>query len=244
MYNVENAQIKYIDFGLATTREKFIKSSSQDDNGFGRSWYNFPTESECINISDFKRRGVCRTYKNQLTYEEFINKVADTFDGYSLSLCLMELFELLYPVRYIDVDFVEECLNLFREYQAPLMERKSDYVKLHDDYKNLLIQYNLYSVKEPTPSPEVVKLSEEFSAVKLASVREKSKESLFGQTRENPCPPGKIRNPVTGRCNKIKDGNNKNNKKTKTKKVKTPIGEKPCPPGKYRHPVTHRCRNI
>ena len=41
----------------------------------------------------------------------------------------------------------------------------------------------------------------------------------------NPCPPGKERNPKTGRCVKIKT-------------------YPPCPPGKERNPITKRCRNI
>jgi len=50
-----------------------------------------------------------------------------------------------------------------------------------------------------------------------------------------PCPPGKERNPSTGRCRNVK------NPKSKTKKVKSP---KPCPPGKERNPSTGRCRTV
>jgi hypothetical protein len=48
-----------------------------------------------------------------------------------------------------------------------------------------------------------------------------------------PCPPGKERNPATGRCRNVKSPN--------IKKVKSP---KPCPPGKERNPSTGRCRNV
>jgi hypothetical protein len=58
-----------------------------------------------------------------------------------------------------------------------------------------------------------------------------------------PCPPGKERNPDTGRCRKIP--------MAKTKKVaihsspkKNTILLKPCPPGKERNPDTGRCRKI
>ena len=46
------------------------------------------------------------------------------------------------------------------------------------------------------------------------------------QPTSKKCPPGKVLNPKTNRCNKIK-------KKTL----------KPCPPGKERNPKTNRCRN-
>jgi hypothetical protein len=45
----------------------------------------------------------------------------------------------------------------------------------------------------------------------------------FPKTNLKPCPPGKVRNPDTKRC----------------VKVKTP---KPCPPGKVRNPKTGRCK--
>lgn len=51
---------------------------------------------------------------------------------------------------------------------------------------------------------------------------------------KKPCPPGKERNPDTGRCRKIKT-------------AKAPKGskqKKPCPPGKERNPETGRCRKI
>jgi len=47
------------------------------------------------------------------------------------------------------------------------------------------------------------------------------------QTTAKECPPGKVLNSKTNRCNKIK-------KKTL----------KPCPPGKERNPKTNRCRNL
>ena len=44
-------------------------------------------------------------------------------------------------------------------------------------------------------------------------------------TSKKECPPGKVLNPKTNRCNKIKT-------------------LKPCPPGKERNPKTNRCRNL
>jgi hypothetical protein len=48
------------------------------------------------------------------------------------------------------------------------------------------------------------------------------------------CPPGKVRNPKTGRC--VKDTG------AVGKKLKAPLeAPPPCPPGKIRNPKTRRC---
>ena len=56
-----------------------------------------------------------------------------------------------------------------------------------------------------------------------------------------PCPPGKIRNPKTGRCIKARTKTQKNTLKNQAIKAPT---VKPCPPGKERNPKTGRCRKI
>jgi len=68
------------------------------------------------------------------------------------------------------------------------------------------------------------------------------------------CLPGKIRNPITGRCisiktaekrNLVKGPNNKDNhiNNQNMKPNIRPKGPKDCPPGKVRNPVTGRCNN-
>lgn len=52
----------------------------------------------------------------------------------------------------------------------------------------------------------------------------KSKKNV----KKSECPPGKIRNPDTGRC----------------RKVKTAKPKPPCKPGQERNPTTGRCRKI
>ena len=47
------------------------------------------------------------------------------------------------------------------------------------------------------------------------------------KSQKKPCPPGKVRNPATGRC-------------VKANKKKPP----PCPPGKERNPATGRCKKF
>jgi len=56
-----------------------------------------------------------------------------------------------------------------------------------------------------------------------------------------PCPPGKIRNPKTGRCIKARTKTQKNTLKNLAAKAPK---DKPCPPGKERNPKTGRCRKI
>lgn len=52
-----------------------------------------------------------------------------------------------------------------------------------------------------------------------------------------PCPPGKVRNPVTRRCRKEERG------KTKRAATPAPAPANPCPPGKIINPATRRCVN-
>jgi serine/threonine protein kinase len=66
-----------------------------------------------------------------------------------------------------------------------------------------------------------------------------------------PCPEGKVRNPVTRRCNAIvqaikpkKVASSAQLNEKPVKQVKPLESLKPCPEGKVRHPVTRRCRNI
>jgi hypothetical protein len=65
--------------------------------------------------------------------------------------------------------------------------------------------------------------------------KKKLEEELSKKTKE--CPPGKVLNLVTGRCNKIK------NKTIKIKEIKRKE-EKICPPGKELNTKTHRCNKI
>ena len=58
------------------------------------------------------------------------------------------------------------------------------------------------------------------------------------------CPPGKVLNPKTNRCIKIKTPVVKEPKKTEIKDIKPvvkPVATKECPPGKILNPKTNRC---
>lgn len=59
------------------------------------------------------------------------------------------------------------------------------------------------------------------------TLRQSRKNNSISKKIHEPCPPGKERNPKTGRCINVK------------KRVN--IMEKPCPPGKVRNPKTKRC---
>lgn len=260
VYNVETAKIRYIDFGLATTRDKFIENSSNNKNGFARSWYNFPPEQSCVEKDMYEKSYRCKKYRESLhPYETFINKAADSLDGYSLTLCLTELFEKLQMAKYspnkvkIDRSFLKESRKLFGEYcDMSLHTRKNDYVQLHAKYKELLKKYHIYTENKPTPSPSTIELAQKYSIGKSAYTNRTTKNSfvsiLKNKTKKQPgkilgpCPPGKIRNPQTRRCINEQAYNKKLNKgKTSQVTQKNKKGYKPCPPGKIRNPKTNRC---
>ena len=99
---------------------------------------------------------------------------------------------------------------------------------------------------------EMAKLNKELAKAGKIKIRKEPAwyTKLMNEMNENPknikvkknvkkvkaeCPPGKERNPVTGRCRKVKSANPPNPPKPP---------KPPCKPGKERNPITGRCRKI
>lgn len=286
VYNVKNSKIKFIDFGIMINKSEFIQSSTSNTNDMSQSWAYFPEEFSCINKDDYNKLYKCRHYREK-PYDIFVKKAANTFDSYCLSFCLKSLFkELTGKFNHIHNDFFQKSGLLMQEYcDSDLFKRNADMNALYSRYKTLLKHYNVYNTSKPTPSSRSMELAEKYSINKVNKKEEQSREdsrpskSTKSRTSKSqsklklkpktsnpktktkrPCPPGKERNPKTGRCITIKqthnimdqpcpDGKTRNPKtgrcitiKQKQKKIqKRNIMDKPCPPGKERNPKTHRC---
>ena len=142
--------------------------------------------------------------------------------------------EALDSIRSIDSDYViiENCDTGFKDTHIPEMKTavKMVYLVLGkiENYNIELSNKKLEPIKEPIPDPEpeperpispVLDMLDDVSPPIKRKIKTKSIKIPKG-TKE--CPEGKIRNPATGRCIKVKI-------------------PKECKEGKVRNPATGRC---
>ena len=218
VYNIDTGISKFIDFGLATKKDKIIKEAKGRGYGFAISHSYFPPETSCLNKFDFNNNNNSKCAKLKTHFKQhdlFLEKAVDSFDLYCLSFALLDLTQSL---QYEEEDasnianFLEELVYLFQKYTTPFLpDRLTNIVKLKKDYKELLELYNMYDTSKPTPSIESLQLSNKHSFA-------------INTKRENKCPPSKPDfNPITKKCTvKCKDGKVRNEKfrcvNNKTKK--------------------------
>lgn len=253
VYNVKTADIKFIDFGIMMKYSDYIYSSKTNQNDMAQSWDYFPKEYSCVNKFHFDNLDKCKKYHFE-SYDHFLEKSAKTFDSYCLGFCLVDLFKNIgRRVQHIHPDFFAKSTIIAKEYCDPeLHTRNKDLNSWYSRYKELLKKYNIYNVSNPTPSSRSIELADKYSIRKMTSAsknqpspskksivslkpsrtKSKSRKTRTKKTKINimdkPCPPGKIRNPNTKRCVKMKH----------TPKKKS---RKPCPEGKVRSSKTGRC---
>ena len=245
VYNIQTGKAKYIDFGLMEKIDSFIKEAKNSENDMAVSWGYFPSELSCANREEYDTKTKCKKYK-KIPYNKFIEKVATSFDGYSLSLALMELFLHIFKVSDYDQLFVIDAMSLIQPYvKKDLATRNTDFAELRKEYKKLLELHKIVS-REPSPTKESIELAERLSVASLNHNRQH-------------CPPGKPDyNPTIKKCVvACKDGKERNNKFrcVKTKKTKESIeldktlsvaslnhSRQHCPPGKPDYnPETKKC---
>ena len=221
VYNIDTGISKFIDFGLATKKDKIIKEAKGRGYGFAVSHSYFPPETSCLNKFDFNNNNNSKCAKLKTHFKQhdlFLEKAVDSFDLYCLSFGLLNLTQSL---QYEEEDasnvanFLEELVYLFQKYTTPFLpDRLTNIVKLKKDYKELLELYNMYDTNKPTPSIESIQLSNKHSFA-------------IDTKRENQCPPRKPDfNPFTKKCTvKCKDGKVRNEKfrcvNNKTRKSKS-----------------------
>lgn len=235
VYNVNTGKMKYIDFGLLEMRKRFIQKSKLGLNEYAISWAYFPNEYSCANQDSFSKEAKCTKYHTH-SYDTFINKIADTFDGFCLTLALKPLF--LASSKRLDSsvfskDFFVGAHKLMSEYcDADVYKRNDDFVSLYNRYKLLLQKYNLYDISQPTPSQKSRELSEKYSIVKT-NIQETDKDKTKAKLES-----------VVKSKTKPKPKPKPTNKTVKKPKPKSKRELKPCPPGQERNPATNRCRKI
>ena len=171
VYNLKTNKLKFIDFGLMTTKEKFIRSSGRNENSFAQTWDYYPPEFSCANWSDFDDLDKCMQYRNDYNenikpdHDAFINDMANTFDSYCLSLAVKKLMSRNLPLGYREVSrFFKEARELFEKYcHENLMDRYDNLDDLISDYRKLLKTHGMYNKDAPTPSKEIIEEAETLS---------------------------------------------------------------------------------
>ena len=193
VYNIDNGKSKYIDFGLMTTKDKYVYNCKNNKESLGISWNYFPPENSCSNKNNFNdlHNPKCVDIKSYFkTHDNFLEHMTKSFDIYCLSLGLMYIIPYLKRCN-IKLGFIIELTTLLSSYCIKNVNlRKTDIKYLKDEYIKILKKHDYYLNKLPSPSKLVVKLMEELK-----------KEEIKKSVQENKCPPNKpILNPNSGRC--------------------------------------------
>lgn len=145
VYNKITSQMKFIDFGLATSRTDFIQAATENfDKTRDDAVPYYPKENTCMKQQSFIKDIKCSGYKiTYLNYNKFITAVADSFDSFCLARTLYELL-CKTPIDLINREFANEVEKILADYRYNIELRKSDVISLFNDYKELLEKYDYY----------------------------------------------------------------------------------------------------
>jgi serine/threonine protein kinase len=204
VYNVSNGKIKFIDFGIMTTRDKFIHESTQSENSLAsQSWFYFPKEFSCLNQDVFKQLTKCEKYKKQkgFTYSKFITKAASSFDSYCLTFALTNFFKHFQHLKYckhVPSSFWDTSIVLMKQYFDPdIYKRNIDLTYLHKEYQSILEQHNLYSKEKSKSSLSTLRIAKSLSIQRHIEKSNSLPKPVLIQTEKNNkkrCPNGTRRN--------------------------------------------------
>ena len=165
-------------------------------------------------LSDYRffyTRGI-----TQMTFPEFIQKHLDTVDIYGVGIALHRLLRA--SKRFVTFPTYQILEELFYEMVTPDLSTRIDIEHLMAKYDTVLVNAGWW--KEPIGNSHTSPSS--VTSIPMKPLRTPDSILHADPTPASPCPPGKERNPMTGRC-------------VKSRTVKL------CPAGKERNPKTGRC---
>ena len=204
VYNVSNGKIKFIDFGLMKTLDKFIHDSTQSANTLAsQSWFYFPKEFSCLNQDVFKQLTKCEKYKKQkgFTYSKFITKAASSFDSYCLTFALKNFFEHIQRVKHfkhVTKHFLDDGIHLMENYcHTDIYKRNIDLTYLYKQYQSILEQHNLYTKEKSKSSLSTLRIAKSLSIQHHIEKSNSLPKPVIIQTEKNNkkrCPNGTRRN--------------------------------------------------
>jgi serine/threonine protein kinase len=213
VYNIETNVIKFIDFGLVKRRSQLIQESETSTNSMAQEWDNFPPEYEFANRNEYA------FYK--MPYDQFIERLAYTFDAYSFGRMLKELLVKIVPFSGKNYEGITELFVLADKMADKNIEtRDYDIFKLPGEYKRILKKYGIWNPNKGQPSKESLHIQK-----KIGKIIDMSADEIlsFKKALMKPCGAMKERNPKTKRCvKKCRNGYHRNDKfQCKKKKRKT-----------------------
>jgi len=191
---------------------------------------------------------------NDVPYAVFLDKSLETFDLYGMCMGLMYVFiKTFHLLKSSKIDYLELYTHLLFCIRPDTNSRST--------VEEALIQYetrilesilmaqqivfiNHIPTKVDGPSPSAIRVSPMDDSSLEISIEQKDKQLL-----KKICPPGKITNPLTGRCVKECGPNQQRDAKFRCKTArlpkyaKPPKPEKVCPEGKELNLSTNRCVN-
>jgi len=193
VYNFDTNKSKFIDFGMMK-KDKTIKDEySRNKAWYAESHFNWPPENSCGDKWSFEYNHKCQHYRDNFkNYEEFLDKLVNTFDSYSLCDCLIELLNILTINFRYKADFIIECTALLNDYgNKSLFLRNVNLRELRNSYKKLLDKHSIYKTKNKSISPQIAKVVNEI----------KNKDIDDNILKTNCEKQSKDFNPKTKKCN-------------------------------------------
>ena len=142
---------------MLKSHSKIKNDYTQGNAWYGRKWFNWPPENECGNRPQFNLLDNCKDVREKLSYSEFLDRLVNTFDSYSLCLCLLDV--IYYPLLIQDSlgkttkyeQFAKAVNSLFNNYcNSNIVYRDIDLNLLKNKYLSLLKEYNIYIKTTPT----------------------------------------------------------------------------------------------
>ena len=194
VYNIETAVIKYIDFGLVYKKSNFIRDSTNSTNSMAQTWDNFPPEYKYANQDAFALNNTSGNNNTTgMSYIPFIERVAYTFDSYSLGIAMVSVMNEINKYNW-DIDITR--LRPFFEIMGNknISSRDYDVFKLPEMYKQILTSHGIWTTLSPKPQQNSILLQNKLIM---------KNKYLFAKelpTALKACEASKERNPITQRC--------------------------------------------
>jgi serine/threonine protein kinase len=222
VYNMETNVIKFIDFGIIQRRSEMVINSKNNRNRMAVSHDVFPPETKYANQADYKLT------RRSMPYNLFIEKLAYTFDSYSLGQMMKKIIvQMMNNKNKIDVSCMNDLYIFFKKMGNRHIEtRNYDVCKLADEYKKILQKYKIWNTDKIKLSAKSIALQHESRGINHIAMdltpKERSRLNIIvSPSSAKKCKEGYVRN-KSGRCRK-------------TRKLV------PCSDSKERNPLTNRC---
>lgn len=268
VYNNETKKLSLIDFGMATKADNlYIR---ENDYIFQHPYTYYPPEFPLI-ANKMAGIKICEKYQNTeflMSYvklglmnyphkyskcTDFLNELRELkkleakdvegklyvpmkIDVYMLGASILELLHLCEKHGTADInknpEFYADVLRLCRGMIETSPSTRLSSKEAYDQYMLVVKKIRVIPASPKRPSAVRVKKSQPGpqKVCPPGKILNPVTNRCIKIKVDKICPPGKVLNPVTKRCNKVK-----------VDKVKV---DKVCPPGKVLNPLTNRCNKI